>query len=546
MEPVTKIESVPFHNSEEIPEEVKAPMEAIAEPELLPTLTKEEVPTINSTDEGTLVSKVETKEVISNHIEKNEEKEKDIPTETKREEIIIVENEKINGVLPVTETEENKFVEEVVEKSEEVPQLDETKIIDIKETIPHMEIVTNEIVEVPPVLEMEEEQEKTILVTNMTEVKEIIPEAISPTVDKIEVEKFEPDKFPIVEKVPIVNAIKETIKEPTPILDVKEESLPVDTVMEEKIEIEEPVLIAEDIKTAESPLMTDISKKEQIEVEQTELSPIEDIEKKEDIKALPPILDVAKEEKIEAAELPLITDIAEKEVTEFSVEDMEKKEEIEAVTLPPVADVITEEKIEAEELLLLADAITNEKIEIIPIPTIKREAEEEIEAAEESMLEVEIKKEKDEKMKEEVALPEEVTLPTELPEKKKEEEMFSVETKKILTEVPPSREPTLTNKKEVPVERKKPEVVQIELKIPIAEIKSTEMEMPAIPLEPQLVAQPYLIIAKVKEKQLLQIIPAKQPCTGCYLVSKCYPFYNCRYLTNSFATNVVILISFER
>lgn len=425
--------------------------------------------TVNSDKEETLVvPEIEKKEeVISNHIERNEKKEKDIPTEIKREEITV--EDKKTEVLSVTEIKENGLVQEVVEKLKEIPQLDETKITDIKETtIPHMEIIRpNEIVEVP---EMEEvEQEKPLPAIDVTEGKEIIPETISPTVDTIEIEKFEPNKFPIVdvEKVPIVSAV------------------------EEKIEIEEPVLMKEEVKAAEeiieTPPIMDATEKEQIEV--TKLSPIEDIEKKEDIEAvtLPPITDTAKEEKIEAEKLP------------------------------PIAETIEKEKIEAEKLSL-ADVVTEGKIELIqPIPTTKREIEEEIETARELPFKVEIKNGKDKEI-EEVILPEEVTA-IELPEKKKEEEIPAVEEKKILMEVPSPKKPTLKDEKEVSIEEEKPEV-QEELKIPIAEIKSTEMEMPTIPLDTQLMAQPYLIIAMLKEKELLKIIPVNLPCTC--LVSKCY------------------------
>ncbi|XP_011685077.1 PREDICTED: uncharacterized protein LOC105448271 [Wasmannia auropunctata] len=82
----------------------------------------------------------------------------------------------------------------------------------------------------------------------------------------------------------------------------------------------------------------------------------------------------------------------------------------------------------------------------------------------------------------------------------------------ILAEVAPPKEVIVKDKKEVPVEEKKPEMVQIELKIPIAEIKSTEI--PVISLDPaELVVQPYLIIAKLKQKELLP----KPPCVECYL-----------------------------
>lgn len=292
MEPVTKIESVPFPTPEETSAE--APMEAIAESELLPTLTKEGAPigmepptavsmedsfqpptihdkedlkddtiplvaepykpdiekiraeetrrikdiardtkeieiskykdaerdatiegltnnklrvnlvtngkTIISTDEGEplVVPKMEKEEVISNHIERNGREEKDIPTER---EIVIAETEKVGEMLPVI------IIEEFVEKSEEISQLDETKTTDIKETVPHMEIIRmNEIVEVPSVSKIEEiEQKEKVPVVDVIEVKEITPEVISPTVDIIKVEKFEPDKFPVVdvEKVPI-------------------------------------------------------------------------------------------------------------------------------------------------------------------------------------------------------------------------------------------------------------------------------------------------------------------------------------------------------
>lgn len=426
--------------------------------------------TVNSDKEETLVvPEIEKKEeVISNHIERNEKKEKEIPTEIKREEIT-VENKKTE-VLSVTEIKENGVVQEVVEKLKEIPQLDETKMTDIKETtIPHMEIIRpNEIVEVP---EMEEvEQEKPLPAIDVTEEKEIIPETISPTVDTIEIEKFEiSNKFPIVdvERVPIVSAV------------------------EEKIEIEEPVLMKEEVKAAEeiieTPPIMDTTEKEQIEV--AELSPIEDIEKKEDIEAvtLPPITDTAKEEKIEAEKLP------------------------------PIAETIEKEKIEAEKLSL-ADVVTEGKIELIqPILTTKREIEEEIETARELPFKVEIKNGKDKEIEEDI-LPEEVTA-IELPEKKKEEEIPAVEEKKILMEVPSPKKPTLKDEKEVPIEEEKPEV-QEELKIPIAEIKSTEMEMPTTPLDTQLMAQPYLIIAMLKEKELLKIIPVNLPCTC--LVSKCY------------------------
>jgi len=551
MEPVTKTEFIPT-NSEETSVEVKAPIEAIVESEFLPT--KKEVPfdmepppvivpevtvpepykldiekikieeeveeivqkeigipkdknavvedliknklavsletnnkTVNSINETeTLVEpKIEKEEQkVINHIERNEKEEKDVPIEAKIEESI-VENEKANEVLPVTKIEEKEFVEQIVENSREIFQPNETKMTDIKETIPHMEIIrTNEILEVPPVSEMED-VEKTTPAVDVKEIEEIIPEAISPTVDITEVEKVEPNKFPIVdEKVPIANAVEEKIEieEPTPILDVKEESLLLDAVMEEKIETEKPVLIKEEIEVVESLPIAEIAKKEKNEV--TELLPIEDIEEKEKIEAMQlPISDVAKEEKIEAEQI--------------------------------------EKKIEAEEPLPLVDVVTEEKIEIIqPIPTIKKEVQEEIEAAEELMLK-EIKKEKDDKI-EEVTLPEKVIPFIELLEKEKKEKIPPIEKEEIVAKVSPPKKPTLKNEKEVSIEEKKPEMVQIELKIPIAEIKPTEMEMPAISLDPRLVAQPYLIIAKIKEKELLQIIPAKPPCTECYLVSKCF------------------------
>lgn len=552
MEPVTKTESVSFPYFEETSAEVKAPMEAIAESELLPILTKEEVPigmepptavsmedsfqppTIHKKEDlkdDTIplavsephkpdIEKIRIEEAekiiqMQNHIERNEEKRKSIPTETKGEETI-VENEKADKVLPVTEIEKSEFVEEIVERSKEIPQIDETKMIHIKETIPHMEIIrTDKIVEVPAVAEMEEVKQnakKTILTEDMKEVKEIMPEIISPTVDISEVEK---PKLPIVdvEKIPITDAVEKKIKieKLTPVLDVKESPLP-DEVIEEKVEIEKPILIKKEIEAAESPLIADIAKKEE-EIEITKLSQIEGIEKKEKIEVveLPPISDMAKIEKIEATELPLIADII-------------KKEEIEAAELLPIVDM-KNEKIEAEEPSLpLADVVTEEKIEIsqpIPIsPVIKREIEEEIKAAEKPVLKEEIKKEKDGEIEEK---PEEVTPSIELLEKKKEE-VRPAEKEKILTEIPSFKKPMLKDKKEVSVEERKPEVVQIELKIPIAEIKSTEMEMPAIPLDPRLVAQPYLIIAKIKEKELMQIIPAKPPCTECYSVSKCYSF----------------------
>ncbi|KAG5320312.1 ZAN protein, partial [Acromyrmex heyeri] len=450
--PAIKIDSEPFHNSEEVSAEVKAPMEPIAESELLPT--KEEVP--------------------------------------------------IDVKLP---TEESEFVERVAEKSEENSTLDETKISDMKEMIPPMEIV-----EVTPISEKEEvEQENTMPVVDIKEEEKMIPETISPTVDITEVEKFEPDKFPIVdvEKAPItIEAIEEKIKmeEPIPILNEKEDSLLLDAEIKEKIENEKPAIKKEEIEIAETLPIAEIVKKEENEV--TKPSPIEVMEKKEKIEAvklppisdiISPITDIAKEEKIEAAEVSPITDIV-------------KKEQIEAAELP---NMIKEEKIEAEELLR-ADEVTEEKIEIIqPIPispTIKKEMEEEIEEDLEKMLKEKIKKDEDEEVKE-VPLPEEVRLPIELFEKKEEEKILQIEKEEIPTIAPLLKKSIPKIKKEVP-EEKRPEMIQIELKIPIAEIKSTEMEVPAIPFDSRLMVQPYLIIAKIKEKEP-QIIPAKPPCTEC-------------------------------
>ncbi|KYN10751.1 PREDICTED: intracellular protein transport protein USO1-like [Trachymyrmex cornetzi] len=611
MEPVIKIDSVPFLNSEEASAEVKASMEAIAESELLPTFTKEEVPidiklptaismedsfqpptmhdpknskndtlpltisepdieikaeetrvkeivhnakeieipknknaerkaavkdlinnklttkletndkTINSIDEEKVLvvpkTEKEEQEIISNHIEKNDEKEKDIPTETKIKEIT-VEDKKADKVLPVTEIEESEFVERVAEKSEEISSLDETKISDMKEMIPPMEIV-----EVSPISEKKEiKQEKTMPVVDVKEVKKMIPETISPTVDITEVEKFEPDKFPIVdvEKAPITKAIEEKIKmeEPTPILNEKEDSLLLDAAtIKEKIKNEKPAIKKEEIETAETLPIAQIMKKEKNEV--TELSPIEVMGKKEKNEAvkLPLISDIAREEKIETVELPSISDIAKEEKIEAAevspITDIVKKKQIKAAELP---NMIKGEKIETEELLPRADIVTEGKIEIIqPIPTLPTiKKEEKIEDLEE-MLKVKIKEEKDEEIKE-IPLPEEVIPSIELSEKKEEEEILQIKKEEIPTIAPLLKKLTPKIKKEVP-EEKKPEMVQIELKIPIAEIKSTEMEVPAIPFDPRLVAQPYLIIAKIKEKELLQIIPAKPPCTECCL-----------------------------
>ncbi|XP_011054371.1 PREDICTED: titin-like [Acromyrmex echinatior] len=447
--PAIKIDSEPFHISEEVSAEVNASMEAIDESELLPT--KEEVP--------------------------------------------------IDVKLP---TEESEFVERVAEKSEENSTLDETKISDMKEMIPPMEIV-----EVSPISEKEEvEQENAMPVVDIKEVEKMIPETISPTVDITEVEKFEPDKFPIVEKAPItIEAIEEKIKVEEPILNEKEDSLLLDA-----------------IETAETLPIAEIVKKEENEV--TKPSPIEVMEKKEKIEAvkLPPISDIVREEKIETVELPSISDIVKEEKIEAAevspITDIAKEEKIEPAEVLPITDIVKKEQIEAAELikeekieaeeLLRADEVTEEKIEIIQpiptLPTIKKEMEEEIEEDLEKVLKEKIKKDEDEEVKE-VPLPEEVR-PIELFEKKEEEKILQMEKEEIPTIAPLLKKSKI---KEVP-EEKRPEMIQIELKIPIAEIKSTEMEVPAIPFDSRLV--PYLIIAKIKEKEP-QIIPAKPPCTEC-------------------------------
>ncbi|KYN44691.1 hypothetical protein ALC56_00686 [Trachymyrmex septentrionalis] len=355
--------------------------------------------------------------------------------------------------------------------------------------------------ELKPVIKMDsepfvDEKEKDI----PTEIK--IKE---PTVYITEVEKFKPDKFPVAdaEKAPITKAIEEKIKmeEPTPVLNGKEDSLFLDAAIKEEIKNEKPAIKKEEIETAEPLPIAEIEKNEV-----TELSPIEIMEKKEKDEAvkLPPISDIVREEKIETVELPSISDIA-------------KEEKIEAAEVSPITDIVKKEQIEAKELLPRTDVVIDEKIEIIQpiptLPTIKKEMEEEIEDLE-KMLEVEIKKEKDEEI-EEVPLPEEVIPSIELFEKKEEEEIPQIKKEEIPT-IAPLLQPTPKIEKEVP-EEKRPEMIQINLTIPIAEIKPTEMEVPAIPFDSRLVAQPYLIIAKIKEKELLQTIPAKLPCTECCL-----------------------------
>ncbi|KYM93853.1 Zonadhesin [Cyphomyrmex costatus] len=443
--------------------------------EMEPVIKTDSVPFPNS-EEASAEVKVPMEAIAESEL---------LPTFTKEEVSI--------GIKLPTEIEESKFVEHVAEKSKQISPLDETKITDTKEIIR-----TDKIVEVSPVAEMEEaEQEKTMPAVDVKEVEKIMPETISPTVDITEVEMFEPDKFHIIDdKKAITNAIEEKIKteEPTPILNKKEKSLLLDAVIKEKIENEKPAIKKEEIEIAESLLIAEVTEKEKNEV--TESPQIEVIEKKEKNEAvkLPPISDMAKEEKIEVAEVSPITDIIKKEQIESKelLLNMIKKDEIEAEKLLPRADVIIEEK--------------NEIIQPVPtIPIIKKEMEEEIDDSE-KMLKVEIKKEKDEEI-EEVALPKKLIPTVELPEE--EEEIPQVEKEEILTTVPLPKKPTPKIKKEIP-EEEKPEMVQIELKIPIAEIKLTEMEVTTIPFDPRLVAQPYLIVTKIKEKE--QIIPTKPPC----------------------------------
>lgn len=260
MEPVTKTESVPFPNSEETSTKVEAIAESkllptltkeeisidmefptavsmedsfqpptiynekdlkddtisltVPEPYIKPAIEKikteearvEEL--IDYTDkEEIVVPKIEKEEQeVTNHVERNEKNEKDTyqnaSLEIKIEERKI-ENEKADEVLPVTEIEESEFVEKIIEKSKEISQLDKTEITDIKEIIPHMEIIkTNEFGEVSPIPEMEkveQDAEKTILTVDVKEIKEIIPETISP-VDIIEIQKFESDKTVLIKK----------------------------------------------------------------------------------------------------------------------------------------------------------------------------------------------------------------------------------------------------------------------------------------------------------------------------------------------------------
>ncbi|KAM0733983.1 Zonadhesin [Formica fusca] len=518
MEPLTKDESIPSIPSprpEETSVEVKAPTESVAE--LLPILTKEKIsvgveppPAVsieNSFQSPTIPVKEDLKSVTvpttepvpyKIEIEKTEIEEE---TQDLTDKELAIEKVIKDKIMDSAE-EEKTLIDQKIEKEEEeiIPEhvkIDEKKIEDvpIKEAVIEKEEAVAEKVRVDERLPVSEEIDESKYV----EVDEIIPEIVSPTVDLIKIEKIERGELLIAdaEEVPTSDIISEkiTVEEPPPSVDAKEELLILDAITEEKVKIEEPSItdiIQKEIKIEEEPI-TDI--REIIE----EKKPIEEIitEKKIEI---PPVTERIIQEEIEEVipekkiEIPPVTG----RIIQEEIEDIIPEKKIE---IPPVTERIIQEEIE--------DIIPEKKIEIPPVTEriIQEKIEEikEIETTKPPVPEAEIKKEEDKKEIKE--MPKEVTPPFKLFEEIEKEEIPSVEKKEISAKI------AVSTKQE-----KKLELVEIELKIPIADIKPAEIEVPVIPIDPRLLTQPYLIIAKIKEKELSQIAPAmKLPCAECCL-----------------------------
>ncbi|RLU19724.1 hypothetical protein DMN91_008281 [Ooceraea biroi] len=466
---------------------------------------------VNSTDKEKRlapqkVENKEEKEVISNHV-KNNEKIEDIPKGAVIEKEVLIEKIEVKEVLPVSKEineHDHKLEIPVLEKLEEISQLNKIKMVDVDETAPHVEIIeTKEITEaapaaaVPPIAEVKEVEpdiiEEAILTIAMKKVKELRePEEVSPLVDSTEKEKLE---LPIadVEEVPIANAVEDVIKvEKLPlILDTEKEKLKVeepliqDIETVDKVKMKEPIqvtdIIHEKIEVAELPVITNEIKEKAIEVE--EPSPIADVIKEE----LETVQLVIQPPLVKQEELPVTEELVEIEL--IKVEE------------PSLIPDTVKEEIETVQPVIQPPTIVKKEVEL---PIVEKLVEVELPKTEL----IEIQQVYEEREKEEI-------LPL-----KKEGIPETVEVAEIAL---PTVSAVDDKKEKVPIE-KKPEIVvdevRVEEKVPVAETKPSEPKMLAIPIDPRLMAQPYFVIAKIKEKELLHIIPAmRHACIECCSVS---------------------------
>lgn len=397
------------------------------------------------------VQKVEHKEekIIPERAERIEMKIEEISTEA------VAERE---AVL-VKKAEANEILDTPVKINESKVEEDKIKMVDKEEKIPYAKVINaKEIAETPPVAEMKEIEEQVgteEAAPTMEEAEKLMTVSeVSPIVNSVEVEKFEPSELPTADAAEVPTAMEEKIE-------VEKPSLPLD-IEEEKIEVRVPSI---------PPAVIG----EKIEID--EPAPYEDIE----VTKIQPIADIVTEDEMEI--------VAE--------DKMEKPS--------PITDVdIVEEKVE-------------EMIQPITEPPTIQEEVEEVEAIEQPTFEVEIIKEKEVEIEEKPVAEVTEPPPEELPPIEKEEIPMKVA-------LPAEPIPPVEDKeKEVPLVEKKP---RVEEKVSIAETKPPEAaEMPTI--DQRLAAQPYFIITKVEERELLHIIHAIKPsCTACRPVTCCIVSYH--------------------
>lgn len=469
------------------------------------------------------------------------------------------------------ETDESKLAEgrNKIEKLKKTPQLNKVKTIEDARS--RVEIIkTKEIAEAPPVVEIKEieraDVKETTPIMDFKEVKEIVPETVSPAVElekEAEIEKFEPDKLPVdTEKLLTADVAEKQIKveEPSQILkeveekiEIEQSPIPEAIVTEEKVEIEEPEpsdVMQEKIEVAEPPPKKEIKVEEPSPTaeevkEKTEIiQPVTEppsIIKNEEQEIEQPVLEVKPEHKEEdekiKKEMPkeFITELPDEEKIIEKIEMIQpvreslpiikdEEQEIEAMEEPAIEDVKREDekiKVITKELVSLIELPEEdkviEKIEVIqpvtePPPVIKTEVRE-IGVTEQPVIEAK----EDEKMKE---IPKELTPLTELNEKEKEEEE-AAEKEKVLKVIPPTKSLMEVKQEEIPITiREKSEIVEAEKIIPTTETKPMREEMPALQIDLRVAPQQYFIIAKIQEKEVVQILPVMPPqCMACCSVS---------------------------
>ncbi|KAL2722420.1 titin-like [Vespula squamosa] len=532
------IAEITFKLTIEVEEDKNVPLKETPIDKILPEI-KEEVIPAETIPEREVLPDMEKKPI--------EEVEKEIPP--KKDEVeLIVESPRLvpdeakvileNPREEITEDTEVPIKEPEIEYDKLVP----TKVDEIEEEIKEKEDVKDEAKIILPIQNVIDDLKK----------EDIIP---TDDIDKDTTEEIELEKVVLIEeKVDVEDEIiekllKEELTEDAKKVDVvvieeevlKPEVLPTTEVEEEmiepflEVEVEEEFPVAEEIfvdaeTLEEFPMVEDIPEtlKDEIpieeaeeEIEVTEEIPVEDKLEEMEERVLEVVLEEPEIEevieiKLEVEELAEVEPEEVEELAEVEPEEVEEVVEVEpekeVVEVEPEKEVEEVVEVEPEEEVEIAQVEPEEVEEVVKV-----EPEEEVEVVKVEPEEVEVAKVEPEEVEVAKVEPEEVEVAKVEPEEVEEVEEVKpeeIEKEEVLTmaekieEVEPIEE--MEKIEEIPVEL-------IEEVIEPCLLEEEEVKKkPKVPIDPRIVAAPYLAVADIEEikKEPSEVIVPKEivPC----------------------------------